>query len=308
MATRWCRWSQYSTVAGIPVPDLIKMGRSTQEQIDAIVKRTRGGGGEIVALLKTGSAFTPRRPAASRWPRAYLKDQKRLLPCAAHLTGQYGVDDLYVGVPVVIGAGGVEQIVEIELDDEAKANLQVSVDAVKELLVACKGDRQLEPGLSRYRSPRRAREHRPRSAVRAARCAVDAAAMAGACRPAIDRAESMPRAGRSRRRSVRPAGRGHADATRGATRRDGASSASTAERTHAVMPVSAAGDGDRARSCAIASRRETASAVVRADRQAEVSQSSCDSGQPSRSDCRRAPASQLPRPSTNGRPALRHRP
>jgi len=130
---------QYSTVAGIPVPDLIRQGRSTKERIDAIVKRTRGGGGEIVKLLKTGSAFYAPAASAISMAESYLGDQKRLLPCAAHLTGQYGVDDLYVGVPVIIGAGGVEQIVEIELDDEAKANLKVSVDAVKELLVACKG-------------------------------------------------------------------------------------------------------------------------------------------------------------------------
>ena len=92
---------EYSTVAGIPIPDLIKMGWSTQERIDAIVKRTRGGGGEIVALLKTGSAYyAPATIARSRWPRAISKDKKRVLPCAAHLTGQYGVDDLYVGVPV----------------------------------------------------------------------------------------------------------------------------------------------------------------------------------------------------------------
>jgi len=130
---------QYSTVAGIPVPDLIAMGRSTQERIDAIVKRTRGGGGEIVALLKTGSAYYAPATSGIAMAEAYLYDQKRLLPCAAYVEGQYGVDGLYVGVPVVIGAGGVEQIVEVKLDDEAKANLQVSVDAVKELLVACKG-------------------------------------------------------------------------------------------------------------------------------------------------------------------------
>jgi malate dehydrogenase len=130
---------QYSTVAGIPVPDLIAMGHSTQERIDAIVKRTRGGGGEIVALLKTGSAYYAPATSGIAMAEAYLYDQKRLLPCAAYVEGQYGVDGLYVGVPVVIGAGGVEQIVEVKLDEEAKANLQVSVDAVKELLVACKG-------------------------------------------------------------------------------------------------------------------------------------------------------------------------
>jgi len=130
---------QYSTVNGIPVPDLIKMGLSTQERIDAIVKRTRGGGGEIVALLKTGSAFYAPATSGIAMAEAYLNDQKRILPCAAYVDGQYGVDGLYVGVPVMIGAGGVEKIIEIELDEEAKGNLQVSVDAVKELLVACKG-------------------------------------------------------------------------------------------------------------------------------------------------------------------------
>ena len=129
---------EYSTVAGIPIPDLIKMGWSTKERIDAIVQRTRSGGGEIVALLKTGSAFYAPATAAIAMAESYLKDKKRVLPAAVHLTGQYGVDNLYVGVPVVIGANGVEKIVEIELSDEAKANLQVSVDAVKELLVACK--------------------------------------------------------------------------------------------------------------------------------------------------------------------------
>jgi malate dehydrogenase len=128
----------YSAVAGIPVPDLIKMGWSTQERIDAIVQRTRSGGGEIVALLKTGSAFYAPATSALAMAESYLKDKKRLLPAAAFLQGQYGVNDLYVGVPVVIGAGGVERIVEIELDESAKANFQVSVDAVKELLEACR--------------------------------------------------------------------------------------------------------------------------------------------------------------------------
>jgi malate dehydrogenase len=128
----------YSAVAGIPVPDLIKMGWSTQERIDAIVQRTRSGGGEIVALLKSGSAYYAPATAALAMAESYLKDKKRLLPAAAYLQGQYGVDDLYVGVPVVIGAGGVERIVEIELDESAKANFQVSVDAVKELLEACR--------------------------------------------------------------------------------------------------------------------------------------------------------------------------
>ncbi len=130
---------EYSTVAGIPIPDLIKMGWSTKERIDAIVQRTRSGGGEIVGLLKTGSAYYAPATSAIAMAEAYLKDKKRVLPCAAHLAGQYGVDDLYVGVPVVIGAGGVEKVVEIALNGEAKANFDMSVDAVKELLVACKG-------------------------------------------------------------------------------------------------------------------------------------------------------------------------
>ncbi|MEP7130967.1 MAG: malate dehydrogenase [Sphingomicrobium sp.] len=129
---------EYSTVAGIPIPDLIKMGWTTQERIDAIVKRTRGGGGEIVALLKTGSAFYAPATSAIAMAESFLKDKKRVLPCAANLTGQYGVDNLYVGVPCVIGAGGVERIVEIQLDEAARKNFDVSVEAVKELLVACK--------------------------------------------------------------------------------------------------------------------------------------------------------------------------
>ena len=129
---------QYSTVAGIPVPDLIAMGRSTKDRIDAIVKRTRGGGGEIVGLLKTGSAFYAPATSAIAMAEAYLYDQKRLLPCAAYVEGMYEVDGLYVGVPAILGAGGVEQVVEIDLDDEARVNFKVSVDAVGELIEACK--------------------------------------------------------------------------------------------------------------------------------------------------------------------------
>jgi malate dehydrogenase len=129
---------EYSTIAGIPIPDLVKMGWSTQERIDEIVKRTRGGGGEIVALLKTGSAYYAPATSAIAMAESFLKDKKRVLPCAAHLTGQYGVNDLYVGVPCVLGAGGVEKVVEIALDDAARENFKVSVDAVKELLEACK--------------------------------------------------------------------------------------------------------------------------------------------------------------------------
>ena len=130
--------TSYTTVSGIPVDDLVKMGRSTKERIDAIVTRTRGGGGEIVGLLKTGSAYYAPATSAIAMAEAYLGDQKRILPCAVYVEGKYGLDGLYVGVPVVIGANGAEEIIEIALDDEAKGNLQVSVDAVKELLVACK--------------------------------------------------------------------------------------------------------------------------------------------------------------------------
>jgi malate dehydrogenase len=128
----------YSTINGIPVRDFAKIKGVDESRLEDIVKRTRGGGGEIVGLLKTGSAFYAPATSAIAMAEAYLGDQKRILPVAAHLTGQYGVDDLYVGVPAVLGAGGVEEVVQIELDDAAKANFDKSVDAVKELLVACK--------------------------------------------------------------------------------------------------------------------------------------------------------------------------
>ena len=129
---------EYSTVAGIPVPDLIKMGWSSQEKMDAIVDRTRKGGGEIVGLLGNGSAFYAPASSAIAMADSYLKDKRRLLPCAAWLTGEYGVDGMYVGVPVIIGEEGVEKVVEIELGAEAKKGFGVSVDAVKELMAACK--------------------------------------------------------------------------------------------------------------------------------------------------------------------------
>ena len=126
--------TRYSTVAGIPVPDLIKMGWSTQEKIDQIVQRTRDGGAEIVGLLGTGSAFYAPASSAIQMAESYLKDKRRVLPCAALLKGEYGVDGLYVGVPVIIGANGVEKIVEIELDAEEKKNFDKSVAAVTELV------------------------------------------------------------------------------------------------------------------------------------------------------------------------------
>ena len=125
---------RYSTVAGIPVPDLIKMKWSTQAKIDAIVERTRMGGGEIVKLLKTGSAFYAPASSAIQMADAYLKDKKRVLPCAAYLNGEYGVKGMYVGVPVVIGAKGVEKVVEIQLDASERAMFRKSVAAVKGLV------------------------------------------------------------------------------------------------------------------------------------------------------------------------------
>ncbi|MBV9201199.1 MAG: malate dehydrogenase [Alphaproteobacteria bacterium] len=125
---------RYSTVAGIPLPDLVKMGWTTQERLEKIVQRTRDGGGEIVGLLKTGSAFYAPASSAIQMAEAYLRDKKRVLPCAAWLDGQYGVKDLYVGVPVVIGAGGVERIVEISLNSEETAAFDKSVGAVRELI------------------------------------------------------------------------------------------------------------------------------------------------------------------------------
>ena len=129
---------RYSTVGGIPLPDLVKMGWTTQEKLDQIVQRTRDGGAEIVALLKTGSAFYAPAASAIQMAESYLKDQRRLLPCAAHLTGQYGVSGLYVGVPTIIGKGGVEKIVEITLAPEEQAMFDKSVAAVRSLCDAVK--------------------------------------------------------------------------------------------------------------------------------------------------------------------------
>ena len=127
---------RYSTVAGIPVPDLIKMGWSTQENLDDIIQRTRDGGAEIVKLLKTGSAFYAPASSAIEMAEAYIRDKKRVLPCAAYCDGVYGLDGLYVGVPVVLGAGGVERIVEIEMNADERAMFDHSIDAVKELNAA----------------------------------------------------------------------------------------------------------------------------------------------------------------------------
>jgi malate dehydrogenase len=135
---------RYSTVGGIPLPDLIRMGWTTQARLDAIVQRTRDGGAEIVNLLKTGSAFYAPAAAAVAMAESYLRDKKRVLPCAAHLNGEYGVRGLYVGVPVVIGAKGVERIVEIELNGSEREMFEKSVASVQGLVEAC---RKIAPDL-----------------------------------------------------------------------------------------------------------------------------------------------------------------
>jgi malate dehydrogenase len=129
---------RYSTVAGVPLPDLVKMGWTTTEKIEAIVERTRKGGGEIVNLLKTGSAFYAPASSAIAMAESYLKDKKRVLPCAAHLDGEYDVKGMYVGVPVVIGANGVERILEIEMSKPEREMFAKSVASVQGLVDACK--------------------------------------------------------------------------------------------------------------------------------------------------------------------------
>ena len=136
---------RFSTVAGIALPELVKMGWINQERLDQIVDRTRNGGAEIVGLLKTGSAYYAPATSAIAMAESYLKDQKRVLPCAVHVDGSYGIHDLYVGLPVVIGDKGVERVVELQLTAEEKAGLNKSAEAVKGLIDACK---KLEPSLA----------------------------------------------------------------------------------------------------------------------------------------------------------------
>ena len=136
---------RFSTVAGIPLPELVKMGWIKKERLDQIVQRTRDGGAEIVGLLKTGSAYYAPATAGIAMAESYLKDQKRILPCATYVDGAYGIKDLYVGLPTVIGEKGIERIVELELTAEEKAALAKSADAVKGLIEACK---KLEPKLT----------------------------------------------------------------------------------------------------------------------------------------------------------------
>jgi len=135
---------RYSTVGGIPLPDLVEMGWTSQDRLDAIVQRTRDGGAEIVGLLKTGSAFYAPATSAIEMAVAYLRDQKRVLPCAAWVDGKFGLKGLYVGVPTVIGAGGVERVVDIKLTRDEQAMFDKSVDAVNGLVAACKA---IDPAL-----------------------------------------------------------------------------------------------------------------------------------------------------------------
>ncbi|MBA5776952.1 malate dehydrogenase [Stappia sp. F7233] len=137
--------TRYSTVAGIPLTDLVKMGWCTAERLEQIVQRTRDGGAEIVSLLKTGSAFYAPAASAIAMAESYLKDKKRVLPCAAHLAGEYGLSNTYVGVPVVIGAGGVERVIEIDMNNDEKAMFDKSVAAVDGLIQACK---KIQPALA----------------------------------------------------------------------------------------------------------------------------------------------------------------
>ena len=146
---------RYSTVAGIPIPDLIKKKWTTKKNIDAIVQRTRDGGAEIVGLLKTGSAFYAPAASAIQMAESYLKDKKRVLPCAAYLSGEYGVRDIYVGVPVVIGAMGVERIVEIDLTATEKKMFKNSVDSVKGLIKAVQ---RIDPGMKPRKKASRAKK------------------------------------------------------------------------------------------------------------------------------------------------------
>ncbi|MCE2748306.1 MAG: malate dehydrogenase [Rhodobacter sp.] len=137
--------ARYSTVAGIPLPDLVDMGWTTREKLDAIIQRTRDGGAEIVGLLKTGSAFYAPATAAIEMAESYLRDQKRVLPCAAWCDGPYGLNGMYVGVPTVIGAQGIEKVIEIRLNKDETAMFQKSVDSVKGLIEACKA---IDPALA----------------------------------------------------------------------------------------------------------------------------------------------------------------
>ncbi len=130
--------ARYSTVGGIPLPDLVEMQWTTQERLDAIIQRTRDGGAEVVGLLKTGSAFYAPAASAIQMAESYIKDQNRVLPCAAYVNGPYSLSGIYVGVPTVIGQNGVERIIEIKLDKDERREFEKSVESVANLIKACK--------------------------------------------------------------------------------------------------------------------------------------------------------------------------
>jgi malate dehydrogenase len=136
---------RYSTIGGVPLPDCVKLGMFTQDALDAMIKRTRGGGGEIVALLGNGSAFYAPAASGIAMAESYLRDKKRMLPCAAHLTGQYGQSGMYVGVPVIIGAGGVEKVIELSMSADEQAMFDKSVASVRGLMEVCK---TIQPSLA----------------------------------------------------------------------------------------------------------------------------------------------------------------
>lgn len=151
--------TRYSTVSGVPLADLVEMGWISQEKVEEIVQRTRDGGAEIVGLLKNGSAYYAPAASAVEMAESYLRDKKRILPCAAHLKGEYGVDDMYIGVPAVIGAGGVEKIVEVKLTAEEKKQFDKSVDAVRSLLTAAFNNKAEKPAAPEIKSPQKPRRN-----------------------------------------------------------------------------------------------------------------------------------------------------
>ena len=203
---------RYSTVGGVPLPDLVKLGWTTQARLDAIVERTRKGGGEIVNLLKSGSAFYAPASSAIAMAESYLKDKKRLLPCAAYLNGEYGVKDMYVGVPVVIGAKGVERVMELEFNGAEREMFDKSVTAVRTLIDACN---KIAPQLgkitiaaSRSRGGRRMNihEYQAKRSSRNSACRSRRGFRPSRWRkPSTPRRSSAARCGPSSRRSMRAA-------------------------------------------------------------------------------------------------------
>jgi hypothetical protein len=188
---------RYSTVAGIPLPDLVKLGWLSRQRLKEIIQRTRDGGAEIVGLLKTGSAFYAPAASAIAMAESYLRDKKRVLPCAAYLNGEYGVRRLYVGVPAVIGAGGVERVVTLELTARERKQFNKSVAAVKGLVEACKS-------LQRKKKPAAKKRAAAKPAAKTRAAAKPAAKTRAAAKPAAKtRAAAKPAA--KKRAAAKPA-------------------------------------------------------------------------------------------------------